>query len=196
MLLMASFFFGYSGVTSANQFDYTKLTSEQIRSALEVKIRTVQHMALNPVIVDAVKGQNKEKLKRTVITTRDKAWKKSSKSDPFKKSLQTSHAGQFLNRKIKERKEFSEAVLADNQGASVATFSAKPGYDQASQESWRSSFNGGDGTIYISPPGRDKRSGSQSVQISAPVKDKGSTIGVLVVDVTLDYLSEQMKLKK
>jgi len=92
-----------SGVAYAEKVDYSNLSAAQVRSVLEVKIRTVQHMALNPVLVNAVKDQNSENLKAVTVKRRGEAWKKSVITDPFKQNLQKNDAGQFLENKVKVR---------------------------------------------------------------------------------------------
>jgi len=175
-----------SGSAYAEKVDYSNLSAEQVRSVLAVKIRTVQHMALNPVLVNAVKDQNSEKLKAVTVKRRGEAWKKSVLTDPFKQNLQKNDAGQFLENKIKDRGEFSAGLLTDNQGANVANFPSARSYNHSKEESWRASWATGKGAVFLSRPTLNKRSGMHTVKISTPVRDRGVAIGVLTIDVSLD----------
>lgn len=185
-----SAFLVLAGITSVDTVDFSKLTTEQVYSALETKIRMVQRMARNRVVISAVKAQNGEKLKPATIKTRNTHWKKSSRKDPFMHELQISSAGQFLQRKVNQTEEFTTAYVTDCQGAYVAAYSAIRDYGQARHESWKACWNEGIGSIYVSKPQRNRKSGNQSLQIAAPVKDRGVTIGVLVIDVGLGRIKD------
>jgi len=153
-----------------------------------VKVRTVQHMALNPVVVRAARNQNLSGLSLEEIKRRDDEWRATKALTPFKLSLQTNEAGQFLKSTVQRLQPLNEAFLTDNQGANVAAFPATSDYWQGDEEKWSASFNGGDGKVFIGPLELDESTQTYAVQISAPVLDRGRTIGVLVVGVTIDYL--------
>ena len=160
----------------------------ELEELLRVKTRTVQHMALNPLLVRAVRQQNAQGLTTDEITRRDTAWRATKEMTPFKLSLQTSPAGQFLRDQIQRSTSFNEAFLTDNQGANVAAFPATSDYWQGDEEKWTASFNGGDGQVFIGSLELDESTNTVAAQVSAPVLDRGKTIGVLVVGVTINYL--------
>lgn len=175
-----------SGVAHSTSIDFSKLSNEQVREALEVKIRTVRHMALNPVVVNAVKDQNNKNTEALIIKRRGVAWKKSAVTNALKQEIDGNNASAFLKRKVTSSTEFSRALLTDNNGANVANYPSARSYTHSKTDSWSKSWNDGDGVIYLSKPLLDKRMGSHSVQISAPVQDRGVTIGVLMVDVDIE----------
>jgi hypothetical protein len=47
----------------------------ELEDLLRVKIRTVRHMALNPLLIRAVRQQNASGLTPDEIARRDKAWR-------------------------------------------------------------------------------------------------------------------------
>ena len=163
-------------------------SQDQLKQLLKNKIRSVQHMALNPTVVRATRRQNSEKLSLELIKERDDAWKSTEELTQFKRSLQENEAGRFLERVIGINKSFNEAFVTDNQGANVAAFPATSDYWQGDEEKWTASFNGGSGQIFLGPVEYDDSTQTYAVQVSAPLYDRGQTIGVLVVGVTLDYL--------
>ena len=167
------------------------ISESELEALLSVKVRTVQHMALNPLLVRAARQQNASGLTAEEVARRDKAWRASKELTPFKLSLQTSPAGRFLKQQIKRNKSFNEAFLTDNQGANVAAFPATSDYWQGDEEKWSESFNGGKGRIFIGALELDESTDTVAVQVSAPVLDRGKTIGVLVVGVTINYLQER-----
>lgn len=164
------------------------IRKSELEELLRVKIRTVQHMALNPLLVRAVRQQNASGLTAEEITRRDKAWRATKELTPFKLSLQTSPAGRFLKRQVERSTSFNEAFLTGNQGANVAAYPATSDYWQGDEDKWTDSFNGGNGRIYIGALALDESTNTVAAQVSAPVLDRGKTIGVLVVGVTINYL--------
>ena len=163
-------------------------STSELEELLKVKVRTVQHMALNPLLVRAVRQQNASGLTPEEISRRDKAWTSTEELTPFKLSLQTSPAGQFLKQQVQRSSSFNEAFLTDDQGANVAAYPATSDYWQGDEDKWTESFNGGAGRIYIGALELDESTNTVAAQISAPVLDRGETIGVLVVGVTINYL--------
>lgn len=164
------------------------ISDSELEELLRVKIRTVQHMALNPLLVRAVRQQNASGLTPEEIARREKAWRATKELTPFKLSLQTSPAGRFLKQQVQRSTSFNEAFLTDDQGANVAAFPATSDYWQGDEDKWSEAFNGGDGRIYIGALALDESTNTVAAQVSAPVLDRGKTIGVLVVGVTINYL--------
>jgi hypothetical protein len=171
--------------TAGAQQDISKAELEEL---LRVKVRTVQHMALNPLLVRAVRQQNASGLTAEEVARRDKAWSATKELTPFKLSLQSSPAGRFLKQQIERSTSFNEAFLTDHQGANVAAFPATSDYWQGDEDKWSSSYNGGNGHVYIGALKLDESTNTVAAQVSAPVLDRGNTIGVLVVGVTINYL--------
>lgn len=161
---------------------------QELRALLDVKVRTVQHMALNPVMIRAARRQNAEKIPMDEIERRDEAWQKEGGGTQFKWTLQENVPGRFLRDTVTRNESFNEAFLTDNQGANVAAFPPTSDYFQGDEEKWTASYNGGKGRVFIGPLEYDDSTNVYAVQISAPVLDRGATIGVLVVGVTVDYL--------
>lgn len=169
-----------------------QLSDTELRDLLKIKIRTVQHMALNPTMVRAVRRQNSETLSVGEIKERDKNWSGTDELTTFKRSLQENTAGRFLRRHVsREDASFNEAFLTDNQGANVAAYPATSDYWQGDEDKWAESFNEGEGQVFLGDLELDESTQTYAVQVSAPVLDRGRTIGVLVVGVTLDYLEDK-----
>ncbi len=167
------------------------ISESELEELLRVKVRTVQHMALNPLLIRAVRQQNASGLTLEEIARRDKAWRATKELTPFKLSLQTSSAGRFVKQQIQRSTSFNEAFLTDNQGANVAAFPATSDYWQGDEDKWSNSFNGGSGRVYIGALELDESTNTVAAQVSAPVLDRGTTIGVLVVGVTINYLQSK-----
>lgn len=165
-----------------------KIDPDDLKTLLKVKVRTVQHMALNPVVVRAVREQNASNLAMKEIQRRDNEWRASKELTPLKIALQGNRAGRFLRSTVRRLDAVNEAFLTDAKGANVAVFPPTSDYWQGDEEKWTASFNNGSGRVFIGPLELDESTQTYAVQISAPVIDRGRTIGVLVVGVTIDYL--------
>ncbi len=169
------------------------ISRSDLEELLRVKVRTVQHMALNPLLVRAVRQKNASGLTLEEIGRRDKAWTATKGPTPFKLSLQTSPAGRFLSGQVNRSTSFNEAFLTDNQGANVAAFPATSDYWQGDEDKWSNAFNDGEGRIYIGKLALDESTNTVAAQVSAPVFDRGNTLGVLVVGVTISYLQTKLQ---
>lgn len=176
-------------------FAQEDISQDELRSLLKAKIRSVQHMALNPTVIRAARRQNAQGLEMGEIKKRDDEWKGTKELTHFKRSLQESSAGRFLKRVIGLNLSFNEAFATDNQGANIAAYPATSDYWQGDEEKWSESFNSGNGKIYLGPLEFDESTKTYAVQVSAPLYDRGETIGVLVVGVTLDYVEAKRKLQ-
>lgn len=168
-----------------------KIDADALDALLRVKVRTVQHMALNPLLVRATLQQNMRKQPIDEIKRLDDEWRASKELTPFKQSLQTSQSGRFLKHTVTRLQSLNEAFLTDNQGANVAAYPATSDYWQGDETKWSASFNEAQGEVFIGEVELDESTQTYAVQISAPVIDRGQTIGVLVVGVTLGYVESK-----
>jgi hypothetical protein len=160
-----------------------RMTNEQITQVLQDKIRVVQHMALNPLLVKAVRRQNAQSLDAATIEQRDREWRSSGDDDPLKRSLQSGDHAAVIQRFVEQDPALSGALLADNQGANVATYRLGDDYWQGDEAEWERTYN--EGQVYVSPIQLDEKNGTVSTYVAAPVLDRGETIGVLLVGVNL-----------
>lgn len=167
----------------------TEIDPSELDDVLRAKARTVQHMALNPAVIRAVRRQNAEELSLTTIMERDQAWKKPGRTSQFQRELQLNPAGRFLKAHVRDNPAFVEAFVTDAQGANVAVYPLTSDYYQGDEDKWASAFDEGRGRVRVGTAERDASTGASAVQISAPVMDKGRAIGVLVVGVTTEYLN-------
>ena len=162
--------------------------ADELAQRLRVKIRTVQHMALNPLLVGAVREQNQEGLDLNEIKTRDEEWKNADGLTRRMRELMSTPAARLLRDTVADGSTFTEAFLTDDQGANVAVFPPTSDYWQGDEEKWTASWAGGEGAVFIGPLEHDSSTNKFAVQVSAPVKDGAKTIGVLVVGVSVDYV--------
>lgn len=175
------------GLVMANE-----LSQQELEDLLEVKIRFARHMALNPSIVRAVEAQNGEQLALAEIKRRDDEWKNAGDElTPFMKDITGNKVARYFARRVENNVAIDEVFLTDNQGANVAAFPPTSDYWQGDEEKWTASYNNGNGVVFIGPLEFDDSTQKTQVQISAPILSQNRTVGVLVLGVSVDYVTQQ-----
>lgn len=169
-----------------------ELSDDQIEELLEVKIRFATHMAFQPNIVRAVETQNNQQLTLDEIKERDQVWiDANGGSNSLIREITRNEIARYLQRRVENNSAIDEVFITDNQGANVAAFPPTSDYWQGDEGKFTESFNNGDGTVFIGPLEQDASTNKTQVQISAPIISRNETIGVLIMGVSVDYLSAQ-----
>jgi len=155
--------------------------SSKMKKIIDTRIKILERIASNPVIINAVKKQNAEDLSIEKIRSIDEGWKAGGKEE-FANSLLENMVGKFLRKKLKSNKMlYTEAFLCDKKGAIVGEYPKTSDYWQGDEIKFSAAFNGGKGKVFIGPLQFDDSTQSTSVQVSVPVNDNKGTIGVLVM---------------
>jgi hypothetical protein len=169
-----------------------ELSDAEIEALLEVKIRFATHMAFQPNIIRAVESQNDKKLTLAQIKQRDELWVDANGAgNSLIREITRNNIAKYLQRRVENNAAIDEVFITDNQGANVAAYPPTSDYWQGDEGKWTSSFNEGNGKVFIGPLEQDASTNKTLVQISAPIISNDSTIGVLVMGVSVDYLSAQ-----
>jgi hypothetical protein len=169
-----------------------ELSDDQIEELLDVKIRFATHMAFQPNIIRAVEAQNGQQLSLAKIKERDEMWVGANGgSNSLIREITHNDIARYLQRRVENNAAIDEVFITDNQGANVAAYPPTSDYWQGDEGKWTSSFNDGNGTIFIGPLEQDASTNKSQVQISAPIVSNDETIGVLIMGVSVDYISAQ-----
>jgi hypothetical protein len=169
-----------------------ELSEEQIEELLDVKIRFATHMAFQPNIIRAVEAQNGQQLSLTKIKERDEVWiEANGGSNSLIREITRNDIARYLQRRVENNTAIDEVFITDNQGANVAAYPPTSDYWQGDEGKWTSSFNDGNGQIFIGPLEQDASTNKSLVQISAPIVSNDETIGVLIMGVSVDYIAAQ-----
>ena len=187
-LLFALFLF-LPGLTHAADVE---LSQSEIEELLRVKIRFATHMAFNPSVIRAVEAQNSQGIPLAEIKKRDESWVSAKgTTNSLIREITRNDVARYFQRRVENNTAIDEVFLTDNQGANVAAYPPTSDYWQGDEEKWTASFNEGNGVVFIGPLEQDASTNKTQVQISAPVISDEKTIGVLVLGVSVDYLTEQ-----
>ena len=169
-----------------------ELSDDQIEELLDVKIRFATHMAFQPNIIRAVEAQNSQQLSLAKIKERDEMWVGANGgSNSLIREITHNDIARYLQRRVENNAAIEEVFITDNQGANVAAYPPTSDYWQGDEGKWTSSFNDGNGTIFIGPLEQDASTNKSQVQISAPIVSNDETIGVLIMGVSVDYIAAQ-----
>ena len=169
-----------------------ELTEQQIEELLDVKIRFATHMAFQPNIIRAVEAQNGQALTLAQIRERDELWiGADGGTNSLIREITRNDIARYLQRRVENNTAIDEVFITDNQGANVAAYPPTSDYWQGDEGKWTSSFNEGNGKIFIGPLEQDASTNKSLVQISAPIVSNNETIGVLIMGVSVDYIAAQ-----
>lgn len=164
-------------------------TQIQLRRLLRTKIETISEIANNPIVIGAVRKQNRKALPQAAIEQIDAQWQAESSDTAFKTSLQENEAGRYFQSLIDFNESiYSEAFVTDRRGANVAAYPATTDYWQGDEEKWSASYADGAGEVFVGKIEFDESSKTTAIQISVPVMDRNEAIGVLIVGIHLTYV--------
>ena len=173
-------------------FAESDLSDSEIEELLDVKIRFATHMAFQPNVIRAVEAQNNQELSLSEIKERDQMWIDANGGmNSLIREITRNDVARYLQRRVENNSAIDEVFITDNQGANVAAYPPTSDYWQGDEGKWTESYNNGNGKIFIGPLEQDASTNKTQVQISAPIVSNEETIGVLVMGVSVDYLSSQ-----
>ena len=146
----------------------------------------VEQLAVDPVLVEAVRSQNAKKVTLDEIKRLDEQWRATPGTESYMTALMESACGAKLRSDQAEQSYYSEMFLVDNQGANVCMTDKTSDYWQGDESKFTRSFTGGKGQVFIDDVKFDDSTQTYVVQASVPVVDADEAIGVLVVSIDVD----------
>ena len=141
-------------------------------------------MATDPALVKTVKEAN---AKGSIAGMDNAKWERLTDSSPVASEMVSNAAGKLLTKWMNEdAKSLNKLVLTGKQGNRFA-FTSKPAtYLSTDKAHFSESFAGKIWQMKETQP--DPSTKIETVQITVPVKDGASTIGVLLLSLTADDL--------
>ena len=137
----------------------------------------------DPVLVAAVKARNAKGETVEQAKALHKKWASTQGLDDFMKSIQNNPAGDKLREILKSKPYFVEAFLMDKNGSNVAMGAKTSNYWRGASPKFVEAYKGGKGATYVTPVSFDESSQAYTSQISVPVMDGKTCIGVLTLGV-------------
>ena len=146
-------------------------------------------IGFDSVVVSAVKAENTKNKTLEQIKEIDQKWINTVGIDDFMDSIMSSACSQQLKR-IKQKGVFYEEIfVVDNQGANVGMTDKTSDYWQGDEAKFTSSYKNGAGGIFISDVNFDDSTQSYLAQVSVPVMDGDTAIGVITFGINVDKLN-------
>jgi hypothetical protein len=146
----------------------------------------VAKLGTAPEVVKAVKAQNANGTSLADVQAFDRKWMATPGVADFMKALIDSACGTYLRKVQAYAPYYSEIFVTDKLGANVAMTGKTSDYWQGDEPKFTESWKAGAGVVFVSDIGFDKSTQTYVVHVSVPVKDGGSTIGVLVAGIDVD----------
>ena len=167
--------------------------AEQLNALASGKIKEIAQSA---EVVEAVKAQNAmtSAYDQAKVDALDKQWRAevdASDKPLISKTLAAPVSAYLLGVQESSEGLFTEIFAMDGIGLNVGQSGVTSDYWQGDETKWSASFNEGAGQVFIGELELDESTQTYAVQISAPVIDRGETIGVLVVGVTFSYVESK-----
>ncbi|MCJ7773689.1 MAG: PDC sensor domain-containing protein [Desulfobacterales bacterium] len=170
---------------SLNTYGGEKAPAKAVNLAKNVLAK----VGYDSVIVSAVKAENAKNKTLEQIKEIDQKWINTVDIDDFMDSIMSSACSQHLN-SIKQKGDFYEEIFVmDNQGANVGMTDKTSDYWQGDEAKFINSYKEGAGDIFISDFNFDDSTQSYLTQVSVPVMDEGTAIGVITFGINVDKLN-------
>lgn len=168
-------------------FQYEVPAGEKAPQKIITLAKTVlaQH-GTDPVIVEAVKAENKKGKTLDEIKRMDEKWIATPGVADYMKAIMDSECGKYLKNIQKSAPFYAEIFVMDNQGANVAMTDKTSDYWQGDEAKFKNAFNKGKGDIFVDDVEFDDSSQSYLVQVSVPVKDGDKVIGAITFGIDVD----------
>jgi hypothetical protein len=150
--------------------------------AVRAQIAVIDGWAREREIVEAVKAQNSKGTSLEEIQRLDARWV-AGEAETEVQALLGNPCAKRLASLLENDAAYREALVLDDQGALVCISDRTSDYWQGDEAKWQRSFDGGAGKPFVDRARYDTSARAILVQISVPIRDGESTIGVVTVGI-------------
>lgn len=158
------------------------------QKVFELANSTLAKVGTDPVIVNAVKGENAKGKSLDQIKTMDAKWKAHEGVADYMQAIMESRCGKHLRGIQDTSSYYAEIFVMDNQGANVAMTDKTSDYWQGDEAKFKKSFAGGNGAVFVDEVEFDDSAQAYLVQVSVPVKEGGKVIGAITFGIDVDKI--------
>jgi hypothetical protein len=134
-------------------------------------------------IVNWTRAKNAEGETMERIRQIDSLWKSEKGIADYMKPYLEGKCANHLRNVVAKVPYLMEIFVMDNQGALVCETDKTGDYMQGDEAKWQKAFAGGKGAVFVDQPEFDQSFGTEIVQISVPVMDKGKAIGTITFGI-------------
>ena len=140
----------------------------------------------DPVIVDAVKIENKKSRMLSEIKDLDDKWIEIPVTALRMKALTGSECGRYLKKIQNSEPYYAEIFVMDKLGRNVCMTDKTSDYWQGDEAKFMESYKEGKGDVHISNVIFDESADAYVIQVSIPVIDRRDVIGAMTFSVDVD----------
>lgn len=169
---------------------YAELTQEELHEILALRIEGIKHLTKTNMLIDATREQNQNTITAEEILAIDQAWR--AGTSPKIEEIEHARASKYLKSLIRRMSNtYSEAFIADKQGANVAMYPRTSDYWQGDEAPFVNAYNDGKGAVFVSAPIHDDSTDVDEVKVAVPMHDGAEVIGVLIMAVKVSAIEAQ-----
>lgn len=168
---------------------------KQTASVPDNVITKIRSWASDPVVIDAIRAQNRKNatLTQTDIDKLDKKWRAETKASahPLIDSVMSNELSAYLS-KIKQNAGglYTEIFVMDDRGLNVGQSDVTSDYWQGDEAKWQKTYPVGPAAVFKDKVEFDESSQTYEAQVSISISDPdtGKPIGAVTVGVDADQL--------
>lgn len=164
---------------------------ENLPPKLKQEAERILKWSEDPVLMDAVREQNKSAMTLDQIQKIDNDWVHGSIAEAFVKGILTNPCATHLKELEKSIPAAMESFVMDSQGALVCATRKTSDYYQGDEAKWKDAFEAKKGTIITGKRQYDESSKATLVHVSTPITMNGKNIGAIAVGISLAKLAEE-----
>lgn len=170
--------------------------SQEVRAVLEKKIRLVESLVADALVVESVRNANRasEPMSDTDIAELERQWGASPQMNELAKSLVTNECAQRLIDFQEQHDGFPEIFVTDARGLVAAATNRTSDYLQADEAWWNETFNAGKGQSHYGAIEYDDSAYSESIPLYVPIIDPQTAKAIGVLKAVCDITAIKMEL--
>ncbi len=183
-------------LTGSNFQELAFETSGRAANYIEHHIEESQFLALSSDVLSVLRERDGSYANRSPADIKNEInkievrWQDMGPSHPLLKKILNNRAAEFMRvsnvEGVSEEPIHYVILATDRHGALVAATDKPPHYSYANEDWWKKAYNNGNGRKYIPGITFNKSINEYSFDIITPVKDKGKTIGIILMAHRVD----------
>lgn len=152
----------------------------RVKKLLGSYAERVQIWAFVQRVVDAVRDQNAAPVPADEVRQIDAEWRAGNPPGRLDGELATNDCAAALRSMMAANPGYADVLVVDREGVLVCTIGIAPGYSLADDPVFVGAFNGGEGSLFVGARREEPDLEVEAVRIGVPVRDQGTTVGVLI----------------
>ncbi len=167
-----------------------EINEKHMQKLRNISFTKLLSFGTNPMIVNAVKIENKKRKELSEIKRLDDKWKETPVDAAIIKALTESECGRYLNKIQTSQPHYAEIFVMDKLGGNVCMTGKTSDYWQGDEAKFIKSYKEGKGDVHISSINFDESSDTYVIQVSFPVIDGKDVIGAMTIGIDVEKYTQ------